>query len=169
MRRLALLLLPLLALSGCGGDGDDTTTTVTAQSGKPLTKSEYIARADAICQRGRESTAGLFQELEQAGSSVTTGEDADHVADLLREAADQGTRVYDDLKALTPPRGDAEIIDNYLSTGFGAVVLLDNLADAYDSEDSEQISPLQSEIRTEALKAEGIAQGYGFKVCGATN
>ena len=71
----------------------------------------------------------------------------------------------EEMSALRPPRDDAEMINDYLSTGSEAIARLDDLADAYESQDQEQIAALESEIQSTTNKANGLVQGYGFEVC----
>ena len=61
-----------LIAAGCGG-GDETTTTTasgasgasgaTGAAGKPLTKTAFIAQADAICKRGNKELNAEGQKL----------------------------------------------------------------------------------------------------------
>ena len=44
--------------------------------------------------------------------------------------------------------------------------VIDDWAEAYDQLDAREIRRLQRRIGLVTAKAEGIAQGYGFEVCG---
>ena len=51
----AALAVSMLALAACGG-GDDTATTDTTQ-GTPLTESDYVSQANAICATANDQLA----------------------------------------------------------------------------------------------------------------
>jgi hypothetical protein len=162
----ATLLVLGLAVAGCGGDGESeepstVTQTVEEQSGA-LTKAEFIQRADAICQAGHEEGEPLvaeFQEAQQAG-------DAAKAADLLRQAADVADEEAGELRDLEPPPADADILDDYISAGETTIQTGRDLADAIDAGDTQAVQVLSDRFNEQTSTTQGIAQGYGFKVCG---
>jgi len=68
------------------------------------------------------------------------------------------------LRRLPPPRGDADVIDDYLSAGETSVVLQKNLADAYESLDTRRIRNLTRQLGSNGAKTEAIGGEYGFEV-----
>jgi hypothetical protein len=68
-RAIALLPLVLVIAAGCGGDDDDSTevvtVTATTETAESLTKAEYIAQADAICEDFRSKTLLLDKESDR--------------------------------------------------------------------------------------------------------
>jgi hypothetical protein len=99
---------------GCGG-GNDTTAEATAA---PLTKSQFIKRAEGICQRGLEKKDEQIQATaERVGTTVLAGSPKE-----LRKLAEVAlipayTGLITELKALNPPSEDratvAKILDEY--------------------------------------------------------
>jgi hypothetical protein len=170
MRRLAIFLLPALAIAACGGGSDTTTAptqTVTAQKQGPApTKAEFIKEADALCQQSRDEAASLGQQIQDLPDPTST-EDLHESADLFREYAGILEQQAQALRQLEPPPGDEAIINNWLSTAESSLSLFRDLADAYDSGDEQEARFLNSEVGSRADQARGIAQGYGFKVCGS--
>lgn len=72
---LATGLLSGVALAACGGDDTPETPIVVTTSSESLTKDEFIAQADAIC----DETNGQIQAIADAGEGITRAND---VADL---------------------------------------------------------------------------------------
>lgn len=68
MRRLApLIFLVALVLAGCGSSsgGSSSATGAATGGGGELTKAEFVARADAICEATKTKQEPLRRELEQ--------------------------------------------------------------------------------------------------------
>ena len=161
IRRSALAVTVAVALlgAGCGGGGDDssteaaTATPAPAVTG-PLSKSEYIAHADAICaQNTSDATAAAF---EQFGDSPPSSE----------EAQQFGTDVFvptlekhlGELRALPAPKGDgkdvAQVWDEVQSG-----------LDAIKADPSLFLAPNQGGAFDRATE---LARKYGFKQCGSS-
>ena len=68
---------------------------------------------------------------------------------------------------LKPPPGDENPIDSYLDIQREQLELLRGLRDAAESEDSADVQTYETEIGERGAQAESVAQGYGFKECGA--
>jgi hypothetical protein len=161
----AVLVLGLV-VTGCGGDdegGETSTVTQTVEEqSEALTKAEFIEEADAICKAGHEEAEPLedtFQQAQQAG-------DAEKAADIVRQVADIADEEASKLRALEPPPADAEIVDEYISAGVSGVQTARDLADALDAGDTAQAEVLGDQFNERTSAAQGIARGYGFKVCG---
>jgi hypothetical protein len=168
---LVALALGLVAV-GCGGGGRPTTTqtqTVTTQGkGGAPTKAKYIKQADAICQRLHAETRSLSDRYRDlAARAFPTDAEIQEAADIVRHTADSARKAAQELQALTPPNGDADIINNWLTTGESGIPLNEQLADAIENQDAGQMNTLTQQIASANDKADGIAQGYGFKVCGS--
>jgi hypothetical protein len=168
---LAVLAIAALGVAGagCGGSSTTTTQTVTQNQGGAPTKAEYIKQVDAICAKYRPKRQQL-QDEAAAISEPQTGEQLHQFADLLRRSADLGTRVYQQVRAVTPPAGDESIIDNWFSTANTSISLTRDYADAVDAAkgtNGSQARSLGKQISAYAAKGKGIAQGYDFEVCGS--
>lgn len=157
------VLLVLVLLTGCGGGGTDTVTQVRTQtSAEPLTKAEYIAQSDAICQRYRERG----NELSSQAKDLAGQENAHKAADILSQASDLVTAEVQELQALQPPARDAQVLREMLSSISSSASHEGDLANAINDLDAEGVRRTQALVAEDVLKARGIAQGYGLKVCG---
>lgn len=137
---LGLTVAAALIVAGCGGGGDDSSTS-------SLSKSEWIAKADAICQQGN-------QEIEQAarqqfGNQKPTAADVQQFA--TQTALPNTQSQIDKIKALGAPSGDEDQVNKIL----GAVQAdIDKAKAAGDMENST------------FADANALARQYGLKVCG---
>jgi hypothetical protein len=156
--------LVAVAIAGCGGGGSETVTQ-TQTSAAPLTKAEFITQGDAICARYNGIADAANSKLAELGS-IDTQEQGDKVAEILRNGVDELTPQLQAIQGLRPPPQDAQVIGSYFTTSSAQLGTLSDLADAYEQLDAEQIQSLSSRIEQDKAKAHGIAQGYGFKVCG---
>jgi hypothetical protein len=167
--RAVLVVLGLgasLAIAACGGGGTETVTRVRTQaSAEALTKAEYVAAADAICKNHRARREDLEKQATGVGPIVSKDQ-AHQVADLLRQASDNLMVEVQELRALQPPTADASTLGSMLSILSAQAAEIDDWADAYDKLDAQEIRRFQTRIAEDTAEATGIAQGYGFKVCG---
>jgi hypothetical protein len=147
MKRNALLLLGsvlavALIAAGCGGGDDNSDTTSVS-----LTKSEWLAKADAICQQGN-------QEIQQAASQQF-GKQKPTAADIRQfgtETALPNTQTQvDKIRALGAPSGDEDQVNKILDT---VQADIDKAKAAGDVEDST------------FADGNALAKQYGLQVCG---
>jgi hypothetical protein len=161
----ALGLAVLTAGVGCGGGPKTVTQVRTQASGQPLTRAQYISQADAICQQYQGTRAELNKEFQQVGGALTNPQ-AHQAADLLRKAVDELKPEVQAIQALPRPTADAAVLGNLMDLQGAALTNVSNLADAFDSLDGREIRTLSAQLEKNGAEARGIAQGYGFKVCG---
>ena len=106
-----LAVLLLLVASGCGGDGDES-----ASAAEPLSKSEFVRRADAACEKAEELKTRQVEEL--LGTQARTG----RVPDRKIEAAivEGVLPVYKaliaDLSRLAPPVKDKPQVTAFIGS-----------------------------------------------------
>jgi hypothetical protein len=147
MKRMPVLLLgSLLAVAliaaGCGGGDDDSDTTTAS-----LTKSEWIAKADAICKQGN-------QEINQAAQQQFGNQKPTPAA--LQQFA-TGTALpnthtqVDKIRALGAPSGEEDQVNKILDT---VQADIDKAKAAGDIEEST------------FADGDALAKQYGLKVCG---
>jgi hypothetical protein len=161
----AVVAIAVLAIAGCGGGGTKTVTQIRTQtSAEPLTKAEYIARADAVCKAQEAKRAELEQQVAEL-TPITSGETGE-VAALLRQQADNQMAEVKGLLALRPPGADAANLSSLLSILSAEITDLDDWADAYDRRNVREIRSLQIRVAEHGAKASALAGEYGFKVCG---
>lgn len=149
---LSTLLLALLA--GCGGGGDSSSTSSTA--GEELTKSELIAKGDAICKDARDR----FAELQ--GSLPTTAEET---ATFTQRLIDITESEINQLRALGAPASVKPALDDYLKAMDKNVeVLKEGLAAAQRS-DATAYAKAQAKAVKDQVERLQLAQSVGFKEC----
>ena len=127
------------AVAGCGDDSDDTDTA----SGEPLSKEEFIAQADEICESGDA-------EIEQ--QALQLGTEADENT-LVTTVIVPGTRdQVEQIRELVPPEADEEAINEFLDT-------FDRGLDELENDPSTLSKPAT------IIEARQLATDYGFESC----
>jgi hypothetical protein len=167
-----LVLACVAGIVGCGGATSSDTTTVTQtvtvqkQGGPAPTKAHFIESADALCQQFQTELVPLQRQLQSLPPPATR-KDRYADADVMRQYADTLQRPVTKIRQLRPPQGDEEIVNQWLSTAEDSIALFRDVAAAYEFGDVHQVHVLKAESAARANTAKGIAQGYGFKVCGS--
>jgi len=166
-RPLALLALlatgALLALAGCGGSDDESAdgagATSTDDGGaeviatSELSKTEWLAEADAICAAANEQLGQVAQEKH--GDQKPEG--AEFEAFVVEEFAPNFRSQAEQIRELGAPAGDEEQIDAILTKlERGADQIEDDPALADDASADLLIAEAGTEM-----------QAYGATVCGA--
>jgi hypothetical protein len=154
------VVIAVVTLVGCGGNGGGSTATA-------LSKADYIAKGDAICAQKRQQRGQVVSEMQIAFvNGVNSASDAHRLHDISNQAADYVDQLASELQALPKPTGDEQILDTLLSTVRAEATDIRHFADAVDSRDASQMRSFQEAANSDARKAIGIVEGYGFKVCG---
>ena len=164
MRAAAALVLAIGASLPAFACGDGSTTSQSDQ-GEALSKQDFIAKADAICRRFNARIAPLeakFNALQRQGLS---GARLSEGADLLRQDATLAQQEGSELRELQPPAVDADTIERWLTSGQATALVANQIADAFESGDSEAISTFSKALNTQGGKTDKIVEGYGFDVC----
>jgi hypothetical protein len=166
VRALGLLGLTL-AVSGCGGGGHaaKTATTATTGSGGPA-KAQFIAQADNICRGLRTSLAQFQAQTKSLTALGDTPKAFGLAATLFRRVQSIEQGELSRLRALPLPSGDTSAVTNYFEQGAKSVALIGSLADAFAKGDKTAIANIERDGSRISATAKGLAQGYGFKVCG---
>jgi len=141
----SVLLVSALALTACGGG-----------SSQALSMQEYLQRADAICQQGRQRFENLGDELERSGQ--TANEKAHLMTEVMRGELDS-------LHELDPP-AQRSAIESMLAMEATLIRNVENLADATESDDQAATQLALSEGRLQQQRLSGLAHQLGFRVCG---
>jgi hypothetical protein len=140
------MAVALLAIVGCGG-GDDGGE-------EALTKTEFIAQGDAICEKAEKRAETEAEEFaEENGFDLETGTEGEleeAVAEVLVPAINQQAEEID---ALGAPEGDEEKVDAIVVALEGGVAEVED-----DPSLVFEGKPLQ--------EASQLAKDYGFEVCG---
>jgi hypothetical protein len=173
-RRLALVggvvLVAAIAIAavvflggGDGGGGQGPGATVSADTGskskpkpKPtLTKSELIAKADAICVDSKETYKGVFSQASEESPDVAYSQVLVGIS----------TRAMGRLKALDPPPSLAKEYDEYLQAQMRVRDYDRQALDAAKAEDSDAYLEARGKRDAEEPEREHLARRIGFEVC----
>ncbi len=152
----AVALACALAAAGCGDDdgGDKAKTTTTA----PLTKAQYVERADKICQA---TTAQLKKEgAKLSAGAAKTGNlpPQDEIVMFLRNTSvPTYERMLASLRVLPPPPDDAAELDGFLAS----------LANAIDTVKEDPAKYSKTSAPDPFDDANARAQRYGMEICGS--
>jgi len=158
---VACLLAVGLIAAGCGGDDETTTTTAgaggasgaTGVSG-PLSKEEWITKADAICKQGD-------QEIDQEAQQVFGGDQQpsqEEQEQFVTETALPNTQEQiDQIEALPPPEGDEDQVN----------AILDAAQSGIDETKADPSLLREGGGGADPFaEANKLAADYGLKVCG---
>lgn len=157
---VALLIVTVLG-GGCGGDdasSDGSSDTPSAD--KRPTKAEFIERADAICTKYRKRT----DKLGEDGDSPSSAKEQAKVVRQLADEADSTLKEFEDLEL---PPGDNAPIEQYKELAREQIELVRRAGEALDDGKVQRATTLINSGDETAGRLRGIAQGYGFKVCGS--
>jgi hypothetical protein len=166
LRSSAALATALVALAatGCGSSTNTTTPGTTTAATSPPTRAQFIAQADAICQQAQSELAPLKARVEALkGSSPSTYKVA---ASLVRENVAISRAVQKKLDALAKPPADAATIEKMLGVLSEEITDKNNAANAIANEEAAGVTAASAADKKAKSFDEGLAQGYGMKVCG---
>jgi|GEM_PF-1330486 len=175
-----LALAAVFAAAGCGSDsetgtaagadasGETAATTDTADqgstatagddevSGEPLTKAQFIKRANTICAKTkqRQSTA-LGAYLKQDEGALSADRKSQEKL-ILAVAVPPFQQQVEELAALSPPEGDEAEVERIIS-GFEEAL-----------QATEENPDTLIRGRGEFAEAEKLAAAYGMKACSRT-
>jgi hypothetical protein len=151
---LAAVAAVAVALASCGDDDKSSDTPASTSSGT-LTKTELIRKGDELC--------GAFRSKTPKGNPQGFG-DLKSQVDVVISLSEDTLRKFEKLR---PPPGDSAVIDKYLQSQRDQIALLRQVSKAAEAEDKAAVQRYVADIRETGQKAKGLAQGYGFKVCGS--
>jgi chromosome segregation ATPase len=151
----AAIGIALLAfLVGCGG-GSDTSSTRTGGD-EELTKSEIVARGDAICKDANDE----FAQLQQ-NPPTTQEETATFTQNLISLQEDE----RDMLRALDAPASVEPALDRYLAALEQNIATLKQGLEAVRNDDVSGYADAQAKTVKDQLKRLQLARAVGFKEC----
>jgi hypothetical protein len=172
--RLALIAILALATSlaaGCGGGGGSKTIVKTEPAAgvsvHSPSKAQFITQMDAICSKFHSKLDPLKQQLNALNSEQPSRERDHKIASILGQASQIDADAFSELQQVKPPTGDEAIIQKYLDSGAQVIQFLGDASTAADQSDVGQFTTLMGQERAADNTGKGLAQGYGFKVCGS--
>jgi hypothetical protein len=150
---VAVAALLLILVGGCGGGGADTTSTT---GGQELTRSELIAKGDAICEDAHERFAQL-----QASPPTTPEESATFTQQLI----DITETEVSQLRALDAPASVKPALDDYLKALDKNVEVLKQGLTAAQQSDAAAYARAQAKAVKGQVERLRLAQAVGFSEC----
>jgi hypothetical protein len=154
----------VLVTAGCGDSSSPTATqTVTIGHAEELTKTEWIAKADAICTEANEEANPIQDEANAMSEAPETAGTLQKLGEILKSGIPSIANETAALRELEPPAEDKEIVQKMIGTVEANVTLGNSMADALESDDLERFEALNEQAEENTTKS----QGYGLKVCGA--
>jgi len=150
---VALLAGCALALAACGSSGPS--------------KSEYIAKANPICESARAQTGPLIQEVTKAAVGLAKGQ-ASAVAQLssgIGALHAIAVSAQEKLEKLKQPSGAHAAIEKFLKPFSEVVDSLAQAATMFGKGQAQQGFALLEQIRPASQLATSGAQAYGLTQC----
>lgn len=144
-------LVAIALLAGCGGsggDGDDDG----------LTKAEWIAKADALCERS-------LAEVNAIPEPMTQDDFGEYLTDVLATAR----RFDPEFAALAPPEGDEEPIRRLVALNEEKTRLFEELVAAVRAQDAAKVQRIVSEGTAKTNEFAAAARAYGSTECAKTD
>ena len=160
MRKAIVTLAAVAALAGCGGEGADKGGGDGANA-EGISKSEFVAQADAICADANEERQSFqtpalfarplnFQRIERYAKKLDA-----LFASAMRK-----------LRALEPPEEDADTVDEILARFERAVGMSDDFVAAQRSQDPQvEGENVWFGWVEAASEAQTLAAEYGLQDC----
>jgi hypothetical protein len=186
VKRLALPVLTLgfaiAALAGCGSasstsPGGSASPADTAASDEGLlSRAEFIAKADAVCEASRTKQEPLRTRLEQLarkarGEEHAAGTVSDGTRKELAQTLDQVVANAEAdlarLQALGPPKADAGRVQPIFQQIEAAFTASRAYAAALEAHEDARAQAVAEKGNAETRETADLAQRYGFKVCGS--
>jgi hypothetical protein len=138
---------------------------------EPLTKSEFVEQANAICQSTNDRVEPLFDEV-YAGLEDVDFDDPDNqflLFERFNEAMDEVLPIMeeqlDDIRDLEPPSEDEELIDTLIDDQEAAIAEFAVLMNAAAGGDEAALAELDTD--EDAFdEIDRRARDYGLTVCG---
>ncbi len=174
----SILATVAIGLAGCG-----STTSPAANAGAkgqaPLSKTEFIAEADAICkafdsklrpavaslERLSESVSGDVEKLFEA--SETSADIRKVVVGTQRKIATLSEMTLLKIRALGPPPSDARTLEAMLEAAESSIELRREVAVSVENGEGDRALSI---IEQDAGASESyrLGQRFGFEVCGTS-
>ena len=142
MRRIVLAVVVAGLAAGCGGG-----------SGR-LSKAESAKRADAICTKYNAKIQALGRPTAVSGLPAYV----DKALPLARKGDDE-------LRALKPPKDEAQTAKEWLDQNDSVVGSMERLRDAAKKGDRAGIQTALNEASSANRTANGLARRLGLRVC----
>ena len=142
----SLPLLAAVALAGCGGGG--------AVHEHPLSKAQFLSRADAICVTGNKRINALQKPTDMPG-----------IATYMAEALPIAEEVQTKLNALVPPTLDKGRYSRLLGMLAQAVSKVSEVRSAAEAGEEQRVRRLNNDLAALQQRENGANEELGLKQC----
>ncbi len=145
---LGAALFAMAVVSGCGGSDD------ASADAEPLTKAQFIRKADAICTKADKAQMTAFLKFQtEKGDTLETKEGREEL--ILTAGVPSTKQAIEEIKELGVPAGDEELLGRYFEE------LEKALKEAEENPlaiaENARISPFDA--------PDAVAAKYGFVAC----
>lgn len=169
----------VVVVAGCGGsakeEGQATAAAKPAKpaaatpakpAAKPLTRAQYIKRADEVCLLSR----GVSRRANEVVAKAFKSGSAEQAAQAIDNYLPAFAAHQRDLKALPRPKSsDRQILDGLIKVMDGQIQALADESKALRQQDSDAMAQISKAQQEEVSFAEELGRQYGFKVCGRSS
>jgi len=159
--RVIVALVCLGGLAGCGGSSS-SKSNAGSSAPKVTTKAEFIAKANALCTKGK---AVEPTEAQIIALLTTVPLPRAHTAAVLRGASKEVQKISAKIAALPRPAGDSAAIATWLAEATHVGVLVGQLGDAVAARDDAAMATAEADIITATGPPLNFAATYGLTAC----
>jgi len=145
---LGVLLAIAAGVSGCGG-GDDASADA-----EPLTKAQFIRKADAVCRKADKDQMTAYLEFQtEKGETLQTKEGREDL--ILTAGVPFVEEAIEEIKELGIPKGDEELLSGYI----------EELETALKEAEEDPLAIAEGSGTTPFDAPDAVAAKYGFVAC----
>ena len=155
MRPAALLFVVTVLAAGCGGGGNSSGKSRSTSDGARLSRSDYAAKADAICKKYNAKT-------KQIGNNSKSLSD---VARAFDQALPLLQNALAELKALKPPKSEQRTVDEWLAQSQVLRHDLQEMRDKAKAKDLKGVQEAFARASANGKQGDRLAAKLGMKVC----
>ena len=148
-------------------------TAACGDDAEALSKPDFVAQANSICQKSNDRINPIFETIYADTDEIDWDDPANELLLFVRwdEALQQVVvpiidQQLDDIRALTPPAGDEELIDTLLEDQEAAIAEFAGLMTAATGGDQAALEALDSSNEDPFDDINRRAREYGLTVCG---
>ncbi len=150
---LALCIL-VLTLAGCGSSESTTSGGDGAAAPEPLTKTELVAKADAICK-----------DMQAKLDKIPAPENIEGLEDAISQQIKLSGPAIKKLAALKPPEDLASQYDAWIEQLNQLQAGTEDVRDAAAAGSEEKVQQVVDRVNSVNTKADELGKKLGFKAC----
>lgn len=171
-----IVVVVLLVVAGCGSsENSESAGGAATGGGGSLSKAEFVARADALCEASKAEQEPLRQKLEGVTRKARGEEQGEGLSDgtrkelarALGQIVAKAEASLSRVQALGVPEADGgqlEAIFRGIESAFRSSLAY---GAALEHREDARAQAIAERANAETRETAALAQSYGFKVCGA--